>query len=570
MAVRRLALFTPLVYLAFASCVDHPLSPRPPGLRAASVLDTVGAAVLVGAGDIGDCTKIWDSLTANLLDTIPGTVFAAGDNAYEDGTPAEYANCYGPTWGRFKARTRPVPGNHDYNTPGAAGYFGYFGAAAGDPAKGYYSYDLGAWHIIALNSNIAMDVGSAQEQWLRADLAAHPTVCTLAYWHHPLFSSSTVAVQDAAQAAWRDLYDAGAELVINGHHHDYERFAPQTPTGVVDTVHGIREIVVGTGGGEGLFPFATTAPHSEVRNNETFGVLKLTLGLIGYEWKFIPIEGPQFSSFTDSGSGTCHGPPGILLPQTISFAHLQDRTFGDGPVSVSGTASSGLPLNYTVTSGANCTIAGDTVTITGPGSCSVTATQAGDSTYAAAAPVTQTFAIAKATPALAWSPPTTMVYGSPLSIAQLAATASGVNHTGLAGAFTYAPASDTILGQGSRSVALVLDRGRHERSDRRALQHGGGTHFAATDRPPARHDTGVPDRQHYAGEVPALLPGRRDSGDHGHGHDSVHSRRGADRRGCRSGFAKAAGRVPGRRAVHLQPQHRELEGGSTPDHRYPR
>src|SRR5205823_4448967 len=372
---------------------------------------------------------------------------------------AEYANCYEPTWGRFKARTRPVPGNHDYNAPGAAGYFGYFGAAAGDPAKGYYSYDLGAWHIIALNSNIAMDVGSAQEQWLRADLAAHPTVCTLAYWHHPLFSSSTVAVQDAAQAAWRDLYDAGAELVINGHHHDYERFAPQTPTGVVDTAHGIREIVVGTGGGEGLFPFATTAPHSEVRNNETFGVLKLTLGLIGYEWKFIPIEGPQFSSFTDSGSGTCHGPPGILLPQTISFAHLQDRTFGDG------------------------------------------------------------------------------LGGEPHRSGRNVHPCAGVRHDPRA-------RHTDCLGRLSADRHRELHRGRHERSDRRALQHGGGTHFAATDRPPARHDTGVPDRQHYAGEVPALLPGRRDSGDHGHGHDPVRSRRGADRRSCRSGFAKAAGRVP--------------------------
>ena len=454
MAVRRLALFTPLVYLAFASCVDHPLSPRPPGLRAASVLDTVGAAVLVGAGDIGDCTRIWDSLTANLLDTIPGTVFAAGDNAYQDGTPAEYANCYDPTWGRFKARTRPVPGNHDYYTPGAAGYFGYFGAAAADPAKGYYSYDLGTWHIIALNSNIGMDAGSEQEQWLRADLAAHPALCTLAYWHHPLFSSSTLPVMAAAQATWQDLYNAGAELVINGHHHDYERFAPQTPAGEVDQAHGIREIVVGTGGGDGLFPFGATAAHSEVRNNETFGVLKLTLRVTGYDWKFIPIEGPQFSSFTDSGSGSCHLPPGTLLPQTISFAPLADRTFGDTSPSLNGTASSGLPVSYAVGSGDNCTIAGSTVTITGAGSCSVTATQAGDSTYAAAAPVTQTFAIAKATPALAWSPPTTMVYGSPLSIAQLAATASGVNHTGLAGAFTYAPASDTILGPGTQTVSV--------------------------------------------------------------------------------------------------------------------
>src|SRR5437773_1653542 len=297
MAVRRLAALRCVLYLALATCVQEPSGPPAPGPDAAGEA-AASAAVLVGAGDIADCSRAWDSLTANLIDTIPGTVFALGDNAYPSGSSSDYANCYAPTWGRFKARTRPVPGNHDYSTAGAAGYFGYFGAAAGDPAKGYYSYDVGSWHIIALNSSVAHWVGSPQEQWLRADLAAHPVACTLAYWHYPLFSSSTVGGDPETQNFWQDLYDAGAELVLNGHHHDYERFAPQTPAGAVDPVYGIREIIVGTGGGEGLFPFGATAANSEVRNNETMGVLKLTLSDGGYTWKFIPVQG---KTFTDAG-----------------------------------------------------------------------------------------------------------------------------------------------------------------------------------------------------------------------------------------------------------------------------
>src|SRR6059058_1114760 len=245
--VIRSAVPSIVLCLALVTCVEEPSGlrlPRPGAELSAADADPV----LVGAGDIGDCKRNGDSLTANLLDAIPGTVFALGDNAYPSGSSSDFANCYGPTWGRHKARTRPVPGNHDYNTAGAAGYFGYFGAAAGESGKGYYSFNLGAWHIIALNSDLPMDAGSTQEQWLRADLAAHPAACTLAYWHHPLFSSSTVAVLGAARATWQDLYDAGAELVLNGHHHDYERFAPQNPAGEVDQVHGIQEIVAGTGG----------------------------------------------------------------------------------------------------------------------------------------------------------------------------------------------------------------------------------------------------------------------------------------------------------------------------------
>ena len=269
------------------------------------VVRVVAPSVLVGAGDIADCAKPGDSLTANLMDTIPGTVFAVGDNAYPNGTSAEYKNCYGPTWGRFKARTRPVPGNHDYLTAGASGYFRYFGSAAGASGKGYYSYDLGAWHVVALNSNIAMNVGSAQEVWLKADLATSTKQCTLAYWHHPLFSSGNEGAHTDTRPLWQDLYDAGAEVVIVGHDHDYERFAPQSPDGVADSLHGIREFVAGTGGG-GLFTVYPPVPNSEVLNNQTLGVMKLTLHSTGYTWKFLPVAG---KTFTDEGSGRCHGTP---------------------------------------------------------------------------------------------------------------------------------------------------------------------------------------------------------------------------------------------------------------------
>lgn len=258
--------------------------------------------VLVGAGDIASCTSNGDEATANLLDGIPGTVFTAGDNAYENGAAADYANCYNPSWGRHKSRTHPAPGNHEYNTAGAAGYFGYFGAAAGDPSTGYYSYTLGAWHIVVLNSNLAMNAGSTQETWLRADLAGHPATCTLALWHHPRFSSGLHGSSTAVQPLWEALYAAGADVVVVGHDHLYERFAPQTPSGQPDAARGIREFVVGTGGA-GLYAFGTPALNSQVKDNTTHGVLKLTLYGDHYDWKFVPIAG---SSFTDSGSGNCH------------------------------------------------------------------------------------------------------------------------------------------------------------------------------------------------------------------------------------------------------------------------
>jgi hypothetical protein len=265
--------------------------------------EAAGEPVLVGAGDIADCGQSGDEATADLLDGIPGTVFTTGDNAYESGTAAQFAECYDPGWGRHKDRTRPVPGNHDYGTTGASGYFG---EAAGDPSKGYYSYDLGGWHVVAVNSNCEQvggcGPGSPMVSWLKRDLAANPTDCTLAYWHHPLFSSGEHGNETRMRAVWSTLYRANADVVVNGHDHDYERFAPQTPGGKLDRARGIREFVVGTGGRE-LRPFDGVKPNSRARSARAFGVLKLTLGAHAYNWKFVPVAG---ETFTDSGTGRCH------------------------------------------------------------------------------------------------------------------------------------------------------------------------------------------------------------------------------------------------------------------------
>jgi hypothetical protein len=290
------------------------------------------AAVLLAAGDVASCTSSGDEATAKLLDGLPGTVLALGDLAYENGTAAEFAACYDPTWGRQKARTRPVPGNHDYHTSGAAGYFAYFGAAAGAPGEGWYSFDVGSWHLIALNSNCAevggCGAGSAQERWLRADLAAHPSDCTLAYWHHARFSSGTEHGSDPrTQALWQALYDAGADVVLVGHDHDYERFAPMDAAGRADPRAGIREFVVGTGGNT-LYAFGPPQPNSEVRDDSARGVLQLTLRPGGFEWIFVPEAG---KTFADAGSGACHGAPPAATAAPLAAAagstYVDNRRF---------------------------------------------------------------------------------------------------------------------------------------------------------------------------------------------------------------------------------------------------
>lgn len=264
---------------------------------------------VVGAGDIAACNNPGSEATAKLVDVISGTVFTLGDNAYTDGSQTNFTNCFDPTWGRFKSRTRPATGNHEYYTAGAGAYFDYFGAAAGERGKGYYSYELGAWHIVVLNSNCSQvggcNQGSLQEQWLQSDLAAHPAFCTLAYWHEPLFSAGPHGNATQMAPLWQDLYDAGAEIVMAGHDHDYERFAPQDAQGVADPQFGIREFVAGTGG-ESHYSILSPIANLEVYNDDTFGVLKLTLHATSYDWEFIPKQG---RTFRDSGSDPCHPAP---------------------------------------------------------------------------------------------------------------------------------------------------------------------------------------------------------------------------------------------------------------------
>jgi acid phosphatase type 7 len=267
-----------------------------------------GDPILVGAAKIGNCRGQGDEATAQLLDGMAGTVFTAGDNAYPDGTAANFAECYDPSWGRHIDRTRPTLGHHDYFTEGATGYFDYFGEAAGAPTKGYYSYDTREWHVIALNSLCSQvggcDSTSPMVNWLEQDLAANPNTCTLAYFNHALFSSGRHGNASQVKPIWNVLYAAGADVVVNGRDHSYERFAPQDPNGALDKAKGIREFVVGTGGA-GLFSFdlGTIKPNSEARNDHTYGVLTLTLHPSSYDWQFVPVAG---KTFTDSGTTSCH------------------------------------------------------------------------------------------------------------------------------------------------------------------------------------------------------------------------------------------------------------------------
>lgn len=256
--------------------------------------------VFVGAGDIGWCGSPGPEQTARLLDGIAGTVFTAGDNAYSSGTAQQFRDCYDPSWGRHKARTRPVPGNHEYEGGDPTPYFDYFGANAGPAGLGYYSFPLGDWHAVALNSNIPMEASSAQAAWLRGDLATANRKCTVVYWHHPLFSSGPNGSQTFTRDIWRILYEFGAEIVINGHDHLYERFAPQDPNGRFDATRGIRQFTVGTGGAA-LYGIGRNAANSERQIQNTFGVLKLTLQDGAYQWDFIGVSGPG-----DTGTGTCH------------------------------------------------------------------------------------------------------------------------------------------------------------------------------------------------------------------------------------------------------------------------
>ncbi len=317
-----------------------------------------GDPVIAAAGDIAcssssatTATKCRQRSTSDLLVNAGlSAVLPLGDAQYQSGSLSGFTKSYHPTWGRVKPITFPAAGNHEYKTAGAKGYFDYFngagqvGGAAGNRGAGYYSYDIGAWHLIALNSSdhclvVSCAKGSSQETWLKADLAAHPRSCTLAYWHHPRFNSGHGGNATFMQALFQDLYDADADVVLGGHAHDYERFAPQNPAGKLDNARGIRQFVVGTGGAF-FTALGGAKPNSQVRNASTYGVLMLTLRAASYDWKFVPEAGKKF---TDSGTERCHGagaPP--LGPGPLAPAKSIVRANSPGGVlsrcTISGTA----------------------------------------------------------------------------------------------------------------------------------------------------------------------------------------------------------------------------------------
>jgi calcineurin-like phosphoesterase family protein len=280
------------VAIACGNGVTGPPPPPPPPA-------ITGNHVLVGAGDIAVCGSLATEQTAALLDRIDGTVFTAGDNAYFQGSAANFLNCYEPTWGRHKQRTRPAPGNHEYETPGAAAYFAYFGPNAGPPGLGYYSFEAGAWHVVSLNSSVPASLGSPQYQWLAGDLADRNARCVAAIWHHPMFSSGPNGPSSAMRDIWQLLQQARVEMVINGHEHVYERFVPLDANRRPNP-DGLRQFIVGTGGAE-LYNFVAVSPDSEVRLS-TFGILKLNLTGEGYRWEFLGTNG----NVLDSGTGLCH------------------------------------------------------------------------------------------------------------------------------------------------------------------------------------------------------------------------------------------------------------------------
>jgi hypothetical protein len=283
-----------------AACGADISSPSAPG-------PDEDVAVLIGAGDIAVCGQGGSMATGRLLDGQPGTVFVAGDIAYPEGTAEQFRDCYEPAWGRHKARTRPSPGNHEYGSPGAAPYFAYFGLNAGPPGLGYYRYRKEAWEVFSLNSNIEGAATSRQIEWLRGELAAQSAPCTIAYFHHPRFSSGSHGLLPPAVAVpefWHELYAAGADVVISAHEHFYERFAPQAPSGAADPRFGIRQFIVGTGGAPLRQPVRAVA-NSEMTLS-TFGVLRVTLGDQAYRWEFVSADG---GAILDAGTGQCHGRP---------------------------------------------------------------------------------------------------------------------------------------------------------------------------------------------------------------------------------------------------------------------
>jgi hypothetical protein len=291
-----------------------PAERSPVGDDAASVGSVAAAgsstATILVAGDIASCEWRADSRTANLIDSLAGTVMTAGDNAYDTGTDREFRDCYGPTWGRFRDRTRPAPGNHDWVTTGAGGYFRYFGERAGPAGRGYYAFDAGSWRVYSLSTDCGYvggcAKGSEQHTWLKQQLASHPNACVLAVWHQPRFSSGPHDDGKRPLPLLQLLHRWGGDVVVNGHDHIYERFAPARPDGTLDREYGVRQFIVGTGGGPLYSTSQPYAPNSKVRDSSSHGVLRLVLNADAYTWEFLPVSG---DTFRDAGSGTCHGKP---------------------------------------------------------------------------------------------------------------------------------------------------------------------------------------------------------------------------------------------------------------------
>ena len=293
----------------------------PPADAPATAVAIAGAAVLIGTGDIASCTSTGDEATAQLVDSVlkadsaagvENHVFTLGDNVYPRGSARDFERCFTPSWGdptrRIMKWIRPSPGNHEHDTDWAAPYYRYFGARAGEPGKGYYSYKAGEWHVVVLNSVLAVSPRvpaadrRAQEDWLRRDLAEHPTRCTVAYWHHPRFSSGTHGGVIRMEPIWRILHDAGVDLVFAGHDHHYERFLPQGPNATLDTLRGVTQFLVGTGGGTLRGLRRPYARNSAARVQGHFGVLKVTLGSGEYQHAFLDVTGRVW----DRGRGRCH------------------------------------------------------------------------------------------------------------------------------------------------------------------------------------------------------------------------------------------------------------------------
>jgi hypothetical protein len=316
-----LALFASATCLMTGCSRDRSPMPGPRGAPPKELAISGPQFVLIGAGDIAVCGTGGDEATGKLVDSvlladsiarIPTAVFTLGDNAYPSGSSGvdnDFPRCFSPSWGskRIMNVIHTAPGNHDYDSGSGAPYFKYFGARAGPPGKGYYSYDFGGWHLISLNSELYFGAGTpadvaAQVEWLRHDLAQNHSLCTIAYWHRPLFSSGTYGASPEVRLLWQILYDGGADLILNGHEHDYERFLPQTPNGVLDSVKGITEIITGTGGGELRKMNTALAQNSVFQVHGRFGVLKLTLGAGEYRHAFIDATGRVW----DPGAGKCH------------------------------------------------------------------------------------------------------------------------------------------------------------------------------------------------------------------------------------------------------------------------